>query len=100
MRAFEKPFTIFEKFGFRPQIVQEASHWVTILRLVGAGLGVSIAPECVRRIASPDVVCLTLRGTDVVSNIELASVAGESRPIVKQFAQIIESARSHLLSLK
>jgi DNA-binding transcriptional LysR family regulator len=92
-RAFEKPLTIFEKHGFRPQIVQEASHWLTILRLVGAGLGVSVAPECVRRIASPDVVCVALRDTKVLSNMELARLAGESRSIVERFAQIVESAR-------
>jgi len=91
-RAFEKPLTIFEQYGFRPNIVQEASHWLTILRLIGAGLGVSIAPECVRTIASPDVVCLTLRDTKVSSSIELASLVGESRTIVERFAQIVKSA--------
>lgn len=90
-RAFDKPLAIFELYGFRPQIVQEASHWLTILRLVGAGLGVSIAPECVRRIAAPDVVCLTLRHTKAVTNIELATLAGESRAIVQRFAQIVKS---------
>jgi DNA-binding transcriptional LysR family regulator len=93
-RAFEKPLTIFEKYGFRPQILQEASHWLSILRLVGAGLGVTIAPECVRRIASPEVVCLPLRETTVVSNMELAWLVGESRPIVERFAQIVQAARS------
>jgi DNA-binding transcriptional LysR family regulator len=93
VRAFEKPFAIFEQYGFRPQIVQEASHWLTILRLIGAGLGVSVAPECVGRIASPDVVCLALRDTKVVSNIELATLVGESRGIVQRFAQIVKSAR-------
>ncbi|MCU1258694.1 MAG: transcriptional regulator, LysR family [Bryobacterales bacterium] len=92
-RAFEKPFTIFEEHGFQPMIVQEASHWLTVLRLIGAGLGVTIAPECVRRIASPEVVCLTLRKAEVVSNIELARVVGDSRPIVEQFAKLVESAR-------
>jgi DNA-binding transcriptional LysR family regulator len=53
-RAFEKPLSLCEEHGFRPQIVQEASNWLTILRLIGSGLGVSIAPDCVRRIASPD----------------------------------------------
>ena len=92
-RAFEKPFTMFEQYGFRPHIVQEASHWLTILRLIGAGLGVSIAPECVRWIAAPDVACLSLRDTKVVSNIEFACLAGESRGIVERFAHIVKSAR-------
>ena len=89
-RAFEKPLTIFEKHGFRPQIVQEASHWLTIVRLVGAGLGVSIAPACVRRITSPDVVCVPFRDTAVVSNVELALFVGERRPIVERFAKIVK----------
>jgi DNA-binding transcriptional LysR family regulator len=92
-RAFEKPLTLCEAHGFRPQIVQEASHWLTILRLIAAGQGVSIAPACVRRIASAEVVCLPLRGAKAVSNIELAWLAGDSRPIVERFKQIAESTR-------
>ncbi|HZW80540.1 MAG TPA: LysR substrate-binding domain-containing protein [Candidatus Deferrimicrobiaceae bacterium] len=93
-RAFEKPLTLFEEYGFRPQIVQEASHWLTILLLIGAGLGVSVAPACVRRIASPEVVCIPLRGSKVVSNVELARVVGDSRPIVEHFAQIAGACRA------
>lgn len=87
-RAFEKPLALFEGYGFRPQIVQEASHWLTILNLVGAGLGVSVAPACVRRIASPEVVCIPFRGARVVSTIELARLVGDVRPIVERFAQV------------
>ncbi len=93
--AFEKPLTLCEEHGFRPQIVQEASNWLTILRLIGAGLGVSIAPACVRFIASPEVVCLPIipgsRRAQVVSNIEFACLAGESRPIVNRFAQLVQA---------
>ena len=81
---------------FRPQIVQEASHWLTILRLVGAGLGVSVAPECVREIASPEVVCVNLRGVKVESHLELALLAGETRPIVQAFARIATGGRLHV----
>ena len=91
-RAFEKPLTLFEEHGFRPHIVQEASHWLSILRLVGAGLGVSVAPACVRRISSPEVVCLPLRGAKVSSNIELGRVRGDSRPIVEHFVRIAINA--------
>ena len=92
-RAYEKPLTLCEEHGFRPQIVQEASHWLSILSLIGAGLGVSIAPACVRRIASADVVCIPLRGAKAVSNLELAWLAGDARPIVERFKQIAASTR-------
>jgi DNA-binding transcriptional LysR family regulator len=86
-RAFEKPLAVFEEYGFRPQIVQEASHWLTILSLVGVGLGVSVAPACVGRIAPPEVVCIPFRGAKVVSTIELARLVGDARPIVERFFQ-------------
>jgi DNA-binding transcriptional LysR family regulator len=94
-RAFEKPLTIFEQYGFRPNIVQEASHWLSILGLVGAGFGVSIAPACVRNIAPPDVACLTLRDTKVSSSIEFASLVGESRAIVERFAHIVKALNAN-----
>ena len=91
-RAYEKPMTIFEAHGFRPQVMQEASHWLTILRLISAGFGVSVAPACIRHIASPEVVCVGLRGVKTVSHIELAWLVGESRPIVEGFARIAGKA--------
>jgi DNA-binding transcriptional LysR family regulator len=84
-RAFEKPLTLCEEYGFRPPIAHEATHWLTILRLVGAGLGVSIAPACVQHIQSPEVVCIPLSQTRVVSELELLHRADEHRPIVHAF---------------
>jgi hypothetical protein len=40
------------------------------------------------------VVCLPLRGAKAVSNIELAWLAGDARPIVERFKQIAESTRA------
>jgi LysR family transcriptional regulator, benzoate and cis,cis-muconate-responsive activator of ben and cat genes len=34
--------------GFTPNVVQEATQWQTVVSLVEAGMGVSIAPGCVR----------------------------------------------------
>ena len=89
--AYEKPVGICEEHGFRPRVVQEAPQWLTILRLVGAGLGVSIAPACVEKIAAPDVVCRPLRGAAVKSDIELAYRPGDDRAIVKSFAEIVRA---------
>jgi DNA-binding transcriptional LysR family regulator len=87
-RAFEKPLSLCEEHGFRPRIAHEASHWLTILRLVGAGLGVSIAPACVRHIAIPEVACIALQEAIVVSELELVYRAEEHRPMVHAFSQI------------
>jgi DNA-binding transcriptional LysR family regulator len=114
-RAFDKPMSLFDPYGFRPQVVQEASHWLTILSLIGTGFGVSIAPACVRRIGPPagggrpparppppppDVVCLPLRHaphtTPLRSSIELAWRTGDTRPIVQRFAHIASSTGPQL----
>lgn len=91
-RAYEKPMSLCGEAGFRPQVVQEAPQWLTIMHLVGAGLGVSIGPACVERIRTPAVVCrrlrLPARVATVRSEIALAWRAGDSRPIVEAFCRM------------
>jgi DNA-binding transcriptional LysR family regulator len=86
--AYEKPVSLCEEHGFRPRVVQEAPQWLTIMRLVGAGLGVTIAPACVRQIAAPNVACLGLRRAVVQSDIELAYRTGEGRAVVEAIATV------------
>lgn len=86
--AYDKPLSLCATDGFRPRVVQEASHWLTILRLIEAGLGVSIAPACVRTVANGGVVCLPLVGATERSVVELAYRDNEHRPIVQQFAAL------------
>jgi DNA-binding transcriptional LysR family regulator len=86
--AYEKPVSLCEEHGFRPRVVQEAPQWLTIMRLIGAGLGVTIAPACVKQIAAPNVACLSLRRATVQSDIELAYRTGEDRAIVEAIATV------------
>lgn len=86
-RAYENTVSLCEQHGFRPRVVQEAPQWLTILRLVGAGLGVTIAPACVEQIAAPGVVCRRLRAA-AKSDIELAYRQGEERALVRTFCRI------------
>lgn len=81
-----------EQHGFRPRIAHEATQWLTILGLVGAGLGVSIAPACVRHIAVPEVSCVPLDSTLVVSSVEFVRRNGEQRPMVDALARIASEA--------
>jgi DNA-binding transcriptional LysR family regulator len=86
--AYEKPVSICEEYGFRPHVVQEAPQWLTIMRLIGAGLGVTIAPACVKQVAAQNVACLSLRRATVESDIELAYRTSEDRPIVEAIAMV------------
>jgi DNA-binding transcriptional LysR family regulator len=91
-RAYDKTAALCELEGFRPRIMQEAPQWLSCLRLIGAGFGVTIAPACVRQVATKDVVCLPIRsnhpGQTPQSTVELAFRANEDRPIVQAFAEI------------
>ena len=89
--AHDKPLSLCAGEGFRPRVVQEASNWLTILRLIEAGLGVSIAPACVRTIANRNVVFLPLTGAAERSVVELAFRDGEQRPIVQEFGALTRS---------
>jgi DNA-binding transcriptional LysR family regulator len=86
--AYEKPISLCEEHGFRPRVVQEAPQWLTIMRLVGAGLGVTIAPACVKQVAASNVVCLSLRNAVVQSDIELAYRSSEDRAVVEAIATV------------
>jgi DNA-binding transcriptional LysR family regulator len=48
--------------GFTPRIVQEATQWQTIVALVEAGMGISLAPGCVRKFRWRGVVYRPVSG--------------------------------------
>ncbi len=86
--AWKKTVDVCEAHGFTPRVVQEAPHWLTIMSLVGAGLGVTIAPACVERLSVPDTVCRKLRPQSQSTHLELAYRTNEVRPITKAFSEL------------
>jgi DNA-binding transcriptional LysR family regulator len=48
--------------GFVPQVVQEATQWPTLVALVEAGLGVTVAPGCIRKFRWPGVALRRIPG--------------------------------------
>jgi DNA-binding transcriptional LysR family regulator len=86
--AWQKTMDVCEAHGFTPRVVQEAPQWLTIMSLVGAGLGVTIAPACVRKLTVPDTVCRKLRGQSQLTNLELACRVNEVRPIAREFSEM------------
>lgn len=86
--AWKKTIDVCEAHGFTPRVVQEAPQWLTIMTLVGAGLGVTIAPECVKQLSVPDTVCRKLRPQADLTQLELACRVNESRPIAREFSEM------------
>ena len=52
---------IFQRFGFRPKVAHESAHSIGVLRLVEAGLGISIEPMSSVRGANMNVKLIELK---------------------------------------
>jgi DNA-binding transcriptional LysR family regulator len=91
--AWENTMKLCEQAGFRPNIVQEAPQWLTVVRLVGAGLGVTIFPASVEQILSPDVVCRKLSPYSGETSIDLVYRLDNASPLVRAFCQLVRSSQ-------
>jgi DNA-binding transcriptional LysR family regulator len=77
--------------GFQPRIAQEAPQFPTLIRLVAAGLGISLVPGCVATVAFPGAVFRPIRSkrwtsVDIGTRVEGANSTG---------AAFVETVRRH-----
>jgi DNA-binding transcriptional LysR family regulator len=86
--AWENTIRVCVEQGFQPNIVQEAPQWLTIVRLVGSGLGVTIAPASVQEIVVPGVVCRKLSPAGGTTSIDLVYRLDQSSPLVSAFCKM------------
>ncbi|HUB78627.1 MAG TPA: LysR family transcriptional regulator [Bryobacteraceae bacterium] len=86
--AYDRTVACCEAEGFRPNFVQHAPQWPTVLCLVAAGLGVSLAPACVARITTPGVVFKRLRSPHWTS-IDIGMKAKPDNPATEAFLDIV-----------
>jgi DNA-binding transcriptional LysR family regulator len=85
--AYDRIVACCEEHGFRPNIVQDAPQWPTVLQLVAAGLGVSLAPDCVRKIATAGVVFAKVRSQHWTS-VDIGRKARLDNPAAEAFLKI------------
>ncbi len=74
--------------GFRPNVVQEAPQWPTVVRLVAAGSGISLAPACVANFAMPGVVYKKVRSRHWTS-IDIGLKPNLDNPAVEALLSIV-----------
>jgi DNA-binding transcriptional LysR family regulator len=86
--AFDRTLACCEAEGFRPNVVQEAPQWPTVVRLVAAGSGISLAPVCVATFAMPGVVYKKLRSRHWTS-IDVGLKPDLDNPAVEAFLSIV-----------
>jgi DNA-binding transcriptional LysR family regulator len=88
--AFDRTLACCEAAGFRPKIVQDAPQWPTTLRLVAAGLGVTLAPACVASLTMPGVTYRKLRSRHWTS-IDIGMKPDLKNPAAEAFLGIVRA---------
>jgi DNA-binding transcriptional LysR family regulator len=78
--------------GFVPHVVQESREVYTTVGLVGAGIGVTIVPETVRRMSWKDVAYKPSPRAFV--RLAMVRPSGPVRPVVDAFLAVARSRRS------
>jgi DNA-binding transcriptional LysR family regulator len=88
--AFDRTIACCEAEGFRPNVVQVAPQWPTVVRLVAAGSGISLAPACVANFAMPGVVYKKVRSRHW-SSIDIGLRPNLDNPAVEALLSIVRS---------
>jgi DNA-binding transcriptional LysR family regulator len=76
------------KEGFSPNIVQETGEMYTAVALIAAGAGIAILPKSVVLAQSKNIVMKPLAGSIPVSEIAIATRAGNNSLIVRSFIEL------------
>ncbi|MFF7989641.1 LysR family transcriptional regulator [Kitasatospora xanthocidica] len=75
--------------GFTPAIGQHAVEWQTVCALVGAGLGVSLAPESIRRIRLRGVAFRRIEPSTARTRVAVAWRADDPDPLVHRLLEAV-----------
>ena len=85
--AFERTMQVCQADGFTPEISLEAPQWVTIVSLVAAGMGVSLAPASVNKLNIPGVVFRPLRSKGW-SSVDVCTKSDPPNPAARALLKI------------
>lgn len=77
--------------GFTPQVTQHAVEWQTVCALVETGLGVSLAPESIRRIRLKGVAFRRIEPNAVRTRVAVAWRKNDSNPLVPRLLAALKA---------
>lgn len=78
--------------GFTPGVRHEVRHWLSVVSLVGQGIGVSVVPEPLRRAGIAGAVFRPLADAAPPSDVYCAWAADADEPARAAFLQIVARA--------
>lgn len=82
----ERVMSLCERAGFRPDVVQDSREVYTTVGLVGAGVGVTVVPDTVRRMSWNGVVYKAIPRASMA--ISLVRPSGPAKPVVDAFLAV------------
>jgi DNA-binding transcriptional LysR family regulator len=91
-QLYDQVLGLCQRAGFVPHVVQESREVYTTVGLVGAGVGVTIVPETVRRMSWKDVVYKPIPRAAVP--LSMVRPSGPVRPVVEAFLAVARARRT------
>jgi DNA-binding transcriptional LysR family regulator len=77
------------KAGFSPRVITEATRMQTVLTMVAAGIGVSLAPSCLRSFHQPGVTFIPIQPDPPPLDLVAVRPKGEPPPTVAAFLDML-----------
>ncbi|GAA3085303.1 LysR family transcriptional regulator [Streptomyces rectiviolaceus] len=78
--------------GFTPRVAQHAVEWQTVCALVEAGLGVSLAPQSIRRIRLKGVAFRRIEAHATRTRVAVAWRKNDSSPLIPRLLAALDQA--------
>lgn len=91
-RLYDRIVGLCTDAGFTPRIGQHAVEWQTVCALVGAGLGVSLAPASIRRIRLRGVAFRRVTPGDARTLVAVAWRRDDPGPLVRHLLAAVDGA--------
>lgn len=85
-----------DKAGFSPRLVRQPAQMQTLLSQVASGIGLAIAPACLRYLQSEGCVFIKLQPTLPPIPLELHNVKQPLRPTVAAFIEASRQMRTQI----
>jgi DNA-binding transcriptional LysR family regulator len=96
--AFDRTMRCCLDAGFQPTIVQEAPQFPTLIRLVSAGLGISLVPACAATIAFPGAIFRPIRSKRWTS-VDIGTRVGGVSATAAAFVETVQTHFSQRLNM-
>jgi DNA-binding transcriptional LysR family regulator len=93
---FDETITLCKQAGFSPNIISQPRHMQTLVTEVAAGLGVAIAPYCVRKLYSEGCHFMTLKNVNTQIPVDIQYKQTNNSATVNAFVNIALNARMEI----